>query len=84
MINKKNYASVITIFLAVIVVIISFTPLVIPSYTFKPQLFGLPYSLWMGLLATLLMVILTYISTRVHPEGRQAKKSEKRNRMNND
>ena len=72
--SKSYIPSVITIFLALLVVIISFTPLVIPSHTYLPQLFGLPYSLWMGILVTGLLVFLTWVATRIHPGARARRK----------
>lgn len=53
---------------ALILVIITFTPLVIPYGTYKPMLLGLPYSLWMGILVSIGLVVLTFIATRVHSE----------------
>jgi len=47
--------------------IITFTPLVIPKYTYLPELFGLPYTLWMGMLLSLCFTILIFIGIRVHP-----------------
>lgn len=75
---KKHIIPALTIFLAVFVVAISFTPLVIPKNTFKPRLFGLPFSLWMGIFMTVVLVILTWIATRVHPEANEAKKQEQK------
>lgn len=74
---KKRLPEIITIFLAIFVVIISFTPVVIPKNIYKPQLAGLPYSLWMGIIVTVLLVFLTFIATRVHAEAGEAKRMEK-------
>ena len=46
---------------------ITFTPLVIPAGVFEPELFGVPYTLWVSILITVLLVLITYIGTRVHP-----------------
>lgn len=46
---------------------LTFTPLVIPAGRFQPELFGVPYTLWISILLTVLLVLLTYIGTRVHP-----------------
>ena len=75
--RKANLKWILTVSAAFLVVIISFTPVVVPKNTYQPQLFGMPYSLWMGLLVTILLVVLTYIATRVHPGGKEAKKKEK-------
>lgn len=55
---------------ALILVIITFTPQVIPYGIHKPSLLGLPYTLWTGILITVGLVVLTFIATRVHP-GRE-------------
>jgi len=52
---------------AVFLCIITYTPLVIPQGAFKPMLGGIPYSLWTSFIITVLLVVLTYIGTRVHP-----------------
>ena len=53
--------------LVVILSALTFTPLVIPLGQFQPELFGMPYTLWVSILLTVLLVLLTYIGTRVHP-----------------
>ena len=55
------------IVLAVILGIITFTPLVMPYGIHEPTLFHLPYTLWTGLIVALLFVLLTYIAISVHP-----------------
>jgi hypothetical protein len=47
--------------------ILTFTPLVIPQGQASPALGGVPYSLWTSFIITVLLVVLTYIGTRVHP-----------------
>ncbi|MEQ6119202.1 hypothetical protein [Reichenbachiella sp. MALMAid0571] len=51
----------------ILVSILSFTPLVLPVGIYEPMLFGVPYSLWMGILVAILLVFLTYLGTKVHP-----------------
>ncbi len=46
---------------------LTFTPLVMPAGRFQPELFGIPYTLWVSFLLTVSLVLLTYIGTRVHP-----------------
>ena len=48
--------------LAVILAIAVFTPLLIPKGVYLPMLFGLPYTLWMGVLVTIVFIILTWCS----------------------
>lgn len=80
---RQIIPSALTILLALLVVVISFTPLVIPRNVFQPQLFGLPYSLWMGILVTVILVFLTWVATRVHPGAKEQRKKENRPSQNN-
>lgn len=77
--TKKKHRIIwrLTIVLAVLTVGISFSPIIIPSGVYTPMLFGLPYSLWTTILLTLFLVFLTWVATKVHPEGREAKLKEK-------
>ncbi|MFP4096978.1 MAG: hypothetical protein ACLFUB_21015 [Cyclobacteriaceae bacterium] len=52
---------------AVLLTIITFTPLVIPQGVYRPELFGMPYTLWLSIAVTIGYVILTFIGTKVHP-----------------
>ncbi|MEX2512190.1 MAG: hypothetical protein WD398_04735 [Cyclobacteriaceae bacterium] len=52
---------------ALLLCIITFTPLVIPQGVADPKLGGVPYSLWTSFIISVLLVVLTYIGTRVHP-----------------
>ncbi|MEM6843286.1 MAG: hypothetical protein AAF944_17200 [Bacteroidota bacterium] len=52
---------------AVLLSIITFTPLVIPAGVYEPMLFGIPYTLWVTFIIMILFVVITYIGTRVHP-----------------
>ena len=54
---------------ALILVVITFTPLVIPYGIYKPEFLGLPYSLWMSILISLGLVVLTFIASRLYPES---------------
>lgn len=78
---KKYIPAVITVFLALLIVVVSFTPLVIPANAYHPQIFGLPYSLWMGILVTAALVFLTWVATRIHPGARAQRKKEKDNQQ---
>lgn len=52
---------------AVLLTIVTFTPLVIPQGVYRPELFGMPYTLWLSIVVTIGYVILTFIGTKVHP-----------------
>ena len=60
----------------VILSILTFTPLVIPKNIHTPELFGFPYTLWMGMLFSLCFTILILIGINVHPG---ANKNEEEN-----
>ena len=52
----------------IVLSILTFTPLVIPAGVYRPMLWGVPYTLWVGILVTVLLVVLTYAATKVyHP-----------------
>jgi hypothetical protein len=49
------------------ITILIYTPLVTPNHQFEPKLIGIPYTLWVGLLVTLVLLFLTIIGSFVHP-----------------
>ena len=51
---------------AIVLCLLVFTPLVIPQGVHKPELMGVPYSLWTSFLITVALVVLTYLGTKVH------------------
>ena len=57
----------------IILSIITFSPLVIPEGKFTPLVFGLPRTLWAGIIVYLFMVLITYFGTRVHPKSHHTK-----------
>lgn len=56
----------ITAAVAVILILITFSPLVIAPGKVDPKLFSMPFTLWMSILITIILVVLTYIGGRVH------------------
>lgn len=52
---------------AILLLALSFTPLVIPPGVYTPKLFGIPYTLWTGGLIAIGLVLLTFIGILVHP-----------------
>jgi len=50
----------------IILSILIFTPLVTPKNVFKPEVFGLPYTLWMGILAYILFVAFILLGIMAH------------------
>ena len=51
----------------IVLSMLTFSPLVIPSGTFRPMLGGIPYTLWVGIVLTVLTVVLTYGATQFYP-----------------
>ena len=52
---------------AVVLSILTFTPLVIPYKQHLPELFGLPYTLWVGMLISICFIVLILLGVRAHP-----------------
>jgi len=66
-INNKKIGWRILCALFVILTVISFTPWVIPIDSYRPKLWGLPYTLWVGFLVATIFVLLTYLGTIFFP-----------------
>lgn len=49
-----------------IISFITFTPLIIPENKFYPELFGLPYTLWTGMLLSICLIILVLVGVKAH------------------
>lgn len=67
--EKNTLYWYICILAAVILTIITFTPLVIPKGVYRPLIGGLPRTLWVGIVVYICFVVVTYIATRVHPKS---------------
>jgi hypothetical protein len=52
-------------------VIITFTPIITPAGVHKPELLGIPFTLWAGILIAVGLVLLTFIGTRIHPSRKE-------------
>ena len=52
---------------AIGVTLLSFSPIVLPLGEIEPKLGEVPYTLWMGIALTIVLVLLTYIGFKVHP-----------------
>lgn len=50
--------------------VLTFTPLVIPAGISTPTLLSLPYTLWTGILITVVLVLLTFAAGRLFPPDR--------------
>ena len=63
------------IVLVCIIGLIEYSPLIIPAGKYEPALFGIPFSLWLGMIFTILVVLLTYLGSKIYlkviEEGRE-------------
>ena len=50
----------------IIIAILIFTPVVTPKGVFTPDLFGIPYTLWMGMIVYSCFVALIFLGISVH------------------
>lgn len=55
--------------LVLVLTVLAYTPLMIPNGVYTPMILGIPYTLWTSFLITVVLVILTYIGSKVHPGG---------------
>jgi hypothetical protein len=69
--RKKTYWRICTILVPVLIVL-AYTPLMIPNGVYKPMLLGLPFTLWTSFIITVVLVALTYVGARVHPGSDKA------------
>jgi len=51
--------------LALLLVVITFTPLILQPGKIYPRLFSMPYSLWTSMVISIILVILTYLASKV-------------------
>jgi hypothetical protein len=70
--NKRNWR--ICTLLVLVLVVLGYTPLMIPHGIYKPMIFGIPYSLWTSILVTVALVVLTYMGSKVHPGNDEGEK----------
>ena len=63
--NKKYWT--LCVVLVVVLLVLAYTPLMIPNGVYKPMILGIPYTLWTSFLITVILVTLTYIGSKVHP-----------------
>jgi uncharacterized membrane protein len=56
----------ITVIAAVLLILLTFTPIVMPAGKIEPKLFSMPYTLWMSMLITIILVVLTYFGGRIY------------------
>lgn len=62
--RRKFYFSLL-VGLSLLVVILSFSPLILSKNKIEPILFEMPYTLWTSILATLILIIFTFLGGRL-------------------
>ena len=58
--KRKRYWRILIILVAVILVGITFTPLILSPGQIDPKLFSLPYTLWTSMIITVVLVLLSF------------------------
>lgn len=69
--KKQKFYWRITVAAAVVLIVITFTPLVLSEGKIEPKLFSMPYTLWISILITILLVALTYIGGRIYLKDKE-------------
>lgn len=64
---KKNYFIWVGVKTMILIIsILVFTPIVTTNGEYTPELFGFPYTLWVGMLVYIVLVSLNVIGVTVH------------------
>jgi len=66
--SMKNKIWKLTAIISLLLAVVTFSPLVIPYNVYVPELFGLPYTLWTGILMSFLMLANTILAIIVQPK----------------
>ena len=80
MTTNGNWGWFICCGLAVVTMVLAFTPVFLPAGVSTPEFRGIPYALWSGVALCLWMVILTAVGTVVHPGGQRLPAGEQPNK----
>lgn len=71
--NKKQVWQI-CIVAVVFIIILTFSPLVTGKGKINPFILGLPYTLWMGILLTVVLVVITFIAGNALPNEEEGEK----------
>jgi heme A synthase len=55
----------------ILIIAITFSPLIIAPGKINPSVYGLPFTLWISILTTIALVIFTYIGGLVSPNDEE-------------
>ncbi len=58
----------------ILVITVTFSPLIIAPDKINPAVLGMPFTLWTSILTTILLVVLTYLGGRVSPNDEEESK----------
>ena len=72
---KNNLKWKILVAAVVLIALLTFTPVITPAKEYQPMLWGMPYTLWVGILQALVLVGLTWIGTRLRRDHEDVKSS---------
>ena len=67
--NKKLWR--IYVAAVILIVVITFSPLIIKPAKVDPSVFGFPFTLWTTILTTIALVVLTYLGGKVSPNDEE-------------
>ena len=56
-----------TVGIVLLLIILTFTPVVTPQGVYEPKLAGLPFTFWMGFVVTTVIVVAAYVGSKYHP-----------------
>jgi hypothetical protein len=63
--RRRKFTWHLIIGIAVVLVVITFTPLILSPGRIHPKFLSMPFTLWTGIIITLLLVVLTYAGSRM-------------------
>ena len=72
--NKQKMYWRICVTAVVVIIVITFSPLIIAPGKINPSVFGLPFTLWTSILTTIALVVFTYLGGRVSPNDEEESK----------
>ncbi len=63
--KRKKIIRYLLVGVALILTVITFTPVILHPGKIEPKLLSMPYTLWTSILITILLVLLTYLVSRL-------------------
>ena len=72
--NRKKQIWRVCVATVILIIIITFSPLITGHGKIHPFLFGLPYTLWTGIILAIILVLITLIAGNVLPNEEEDEK----------